>query len=228
MKSIHKCKYPVIICLICALVSCDKNITDFGFDASIAGVMKEASGKIVPGDITSNNLVVKSLAEGDEVATDIRVRGDGTFSNYKIYPSRHKIWIEGPVYTLDTINVDLSGGKSFIQDIAVIPYITIKPPTILGTPTSSSVYINYDITANKGRTIAKRSIFCSTSPYPTSSTGSGAYYTTITTSVNDNIGIASVTGLVADTKYYLRIGAQAAGQTGWNYSEQLIFNTPAE
>ena len=211
--------------LFCIAISCEETITEFGFDGSISGTVKDASGKIVPGDITSNNLVVKALGHGDKVSVDMRVKGDGTFQNTKLNPVMTKVWISGPVFPLDTVFLNLADKNIVIQDFVVVPFLTIAPPVIAGSPNATSVSINYTITGNNGKTASKRQIFTSTVPYPTSTIGSGPYYTTITTNLSDDSGNVTVNGLTSGTKYYLRVGAQASG-AGYNYSEQIIFTTP--
>lgn len=226
MNKIRKILYLSFIGLLCSIaISCEKVITDFGFDGSISGTVKDASGKIVPGDITSNSLVIKALGEGDKVAIDMRVKGDGTFQNTKLNPVMTRIWISGPVFPLDTVKLDLAKNNIVVQDFVVVPFLTLALPVISGSPAATSVSITYSITGNNGKTASKRQIFCSTVPYPTSTIGSGPYYTTITTNLSNDSGTASVTGLTSGTKYYLRIGAQASG-AGYNYSDQIIFNTP--
>ncbi len=226
-RNIYKINgYLILYCLICFIaISCEDTITDFGFDGSVSGILKDPSGRIVPGDLNSNNLIINALAEGDVIPIIIKVGGDGTFKNSKLYPVKTIISVSGPVFPVDPINVDLSEGKSFNQDIVVTPFITIDKPSIVGTPTSSSVDINFNITGNGGKVTSTRELYCSTSPYPTSNTGSGTYYTTIKVVLDSDNGTVSVPDLTGNTKYYLRIGAQAEGE-GWNYSEQIIFNTP--
>jgi hypothetical protein len=77
--------------------------------------------------------------------------------------------------------------------------------------------------------ITARQIYCCTSPFPTSRTGSGPYYVTFTKSVTTNTGETKFTGLKWGTHYYIRIGAN--GKTGtandlMNYSQQIIVDTP--
>ena len=209
MKKIHKIRYFSFIGLLfCIAISCDKTVTEFGFDGSISGTVKDASGKIVPGDITSNNLVVKALGKGDKVSIDMRVKGDGTFQNTKLNPVITKVWISGPVFPLDTVFLNLADKNIVNQDFVVVPFLTITPPVIAGSPNATSVSINYTITGNNGKTASKRQIFTSTVPYPTSTIGSGPYYNTITTNLSEDSGNATVNGLTSGTKYYLRVGAQ--------------------
>lgn len=227
MKRINKFKGLNLWCMLfLTLGSCETEVTDFGFDGNISGMLKEASGKIVPGDLSSNNLVVNVLAEGDKLNLIIRVNGDGIFKNSKLKPVNHKIWISGPVFPIDTIYTDLaSGAKSFNQELVVVPFLSIETPVVIGTPTSSSVEVKFNIVGNEGKQAARREVYCSTVKFPTTSTGSGVGYHTVKKTLISNNGIASITGLTAGTKYYLRLGAQATGTTYWNYSEQIIINT---
>lgn len=212
--------------LFLLITSCERVVDDFGNNSAISGRLVDQSGNIVPGDIASSNLTVKALGEGDVVTTDIRVKGDGTFQNTKLFATKYKIWITGPVIPVsDTIRVDFAIEKSVVKDIVVIPFITIKNPTVIGNPTSTTVDVNYEIVANSGKTVSKRELYCSTVPYPNSSTGSGPYYSTKNVTLTTDSGNVSITGLVSKTKYYIRIGVQATGASGFNYSEQIEITT---
>lgn len=208
------------------VISCQKIITDFGNTCAISGNVKDQSGNIVPGDIASTGLLVKTLGEGDIVTIDIRVKGDGTFQNTKMFPKKYRIWVTGPVTPVgDTLRVDFSVDKKVVQDIIVIPFITIKIPVVIGSPTATSVDISYEIIANSGKAVSRREVYCSTSPYPNTSTGSGPFYSTVKKTLSTNSGNTSITGLVSKTKYYIRVGAQATGATGYNFSEQIEITT---
>ncbi len=215
-----------LVLVIAVLTGCDKNITEFGFDGNLSGTVKDPSGNMVPGDITSDNLVVHALAEGDQTAIDIRVRGDGTFQNSKLYPVKTKVWLTGPVFpqTPDTIIVDFSKTSTQTLDLEVTPFITIAKPEILNK-TSTSVEISYNMSGNNGKTPDVREVYCSTIPYPTSSTGSGPFYHTEKLELNDDAGVIVINGLTSGTEYHLRIGARADEET-MNYSEQVIFTAP--
>ena len=203
-----------------------EDITDFGFDGAISGTVQDQEGNIVAGNITSNNLVVHALGEGDEVPTDMRVKGDGTYQNTKLYPKKYKIWITGPVTMMeDTIVVDFSVEKVVVKDLVVVPFATISPPAVVGSPTNSTVDINYIISGNDGKVVEERALYCSTNPYPDASTGSGPFYDTKTVALTTDEGSVSVTDLTPKTKYYIRIGAIASGASGFNYSEQIVITT---
>jgi hypothetical protein len=203
-----------------------EDITDFGFDSAISGTVKDQEGNIVAGHITSNNLVVQALGEGDEVTTDMRVKGDGTYQNTKLYPKKYKIWISGPVtLATDTLVIDFSQEKVVMKDLIVIPFVTINQPVVVGSPTLSTVDINYDMIGNEGKVVSARELYCSTNPYPDASTGSGSFYETKTVALAADEGSVSVTDLAPKTKYYIRIGAKASGASGFNYSEQIVVTT---
>jgi len=228
MKLIYKSTSSITYLIFLFLItSCSKTITDYGFDGIISGKVIDESGNIVPGDIKTTTLMVITLGEGDQTSIDLRVKGDGTFMNSKMYPKNYRIWIRGPVTQIgDTVRVDLSTNLNFVHDFVVIPFITINKPGIVGNPTATTVNISYEMTANSGKTISKREVYCSTNPYPTSTTGSGAFYHTKVVTLSSDNGSVEITGLSSKTNYFLRIGAQAAGATGMNFSEQITFTTP--
>lgn len=223
-----------IYTLLCgaALLSClaacgDHNITDFGFDGSFSGTLKDESGNIVPGNISSGALVVRALGEGDAVSTDMRVKGDGTYQNTRLYPKVYKIWVIGPVTLVtDTVIVDFAKQKHVNQDLLVSPFISIDKPALVGSPSSTSVDVSYQMVPSDGKVVSKRELYCSTNPFPDASTGSGAFYATKKVTLNANSGTASIAELAPQTKYYLRVGAQATGASGFNYSEQIEIETP--
>src|SRR5690606_33953181 len=99
MKTLQIIKNGIwVAMLIVGVLSCkDEDIVDFGFDGSIAGTLKDPQGNVVPGSITSANFVVRALGQGDQVTTDMRIKGDGTFANTKLYPKPYKVWVAGPV-----------------------------------------------------------------------------------------------------------------------------------
>lgn len=205
---------------------------DPGFDGYINGTVTDLSGNPVCSDILANTIIVNALGESDISPIIIRVNGKGTFAYTKLFPKKHMVWITGPVYTSvdDTVNLDFSGGNSITQDFVIEPYITLDLQ-LKSDPTDSTVTVTFTLTGNQGKTITKREIYCSTSPYPTSKTGSGPYYTTVTKTVTTNTGEQKFTGLKWGTKYYIRMGAN--GKTGaandlMNYSEQIIVNIPTK
>jgi hypothetical protein len=222
MQIIIKMKQVIfVVILFVSVAACKKNITEFGNDAAISGSVKDQSGSIVAGNITSNNLVVQALGENDLVTTVMRVKGDGMFENTRLFPKKYKMWITGPVKLVgDTILVDFSTGKTVVKDIVVIPFIAIKPP-VAGNVTTSTIDLSFDITPTGTYAVSTREVYCSTNPYPDANTGSGPNFDTKKVTLTSNKGNITITGLAAKKKYYIRIGAQATGVTGLNYSEQI-------
>lgn len=228
MKILYKIQSIICISLLLLwFTGCDKNVTDFGFNGEISGKVVDQTGNIVAGDITSNNLAVKALGEGDQVTMDMRVQGDGTYQNTKLFPKKFKVWVSGPVtMTEDTLRVNFSSNSTLQHDFVVIPFLTVKTPVLVGSPTSSEITVSYEITGNNGNVANRMEIYCSTVPYPNASTGSGPQYDTKTVTLSNGSGNATITGLATGTKYYIRIGARAAGTTSFNYSEQIVATTP--
>jgi len=228
MKLIHKTAYSAICIMLLFFVSgCDKTVTDFGFDGAISGRIVDQAGNIVAGDITSTALSVKALGQGDIVTIDMRVKGDGTYQNTKLSPKMHKIFITGPVTPVDdTLRIDFSTTQTVTHDFVVVPFITIKKPAITGNPAATEVTISYEMTPNNGKTVTKREVYCSTNPYPNTSTGSGPYFHSVKASLSTDSGSKTITGLTSGTTYFLRIGAQASGTSSLNFSDQITFTTP--
>lgn len=227
MKIIRNIKHIVLgLSILFLWAGCNEDVTDFGFDGAISGVVKDNAGNIVAGDITSNTIVVKALTEGDIITTDIRVSGDGTYENTKLYPKPTKIWITGPVtMTGDTLWVDFTENSMVERDFVVTPFITIKPP-VSGNVTANSITVNYEMIPNNGNVPNLREVYCSTNPYPNANTGSGPQYMTVKVSIPDNSGSTTITGLTSKTKYFIRLGARTEGSSVLNYSEQIEVTTP--
>lgn len=203
------------------------DITDFGFDGAISGTVRDGNGNIVAGNITSGNFAVQALGEGDQVATSIRIKGDGTYQHTKLYPKRYKVWITGPVVPHeDTLVIDFSRERVVAKDIVVTPFVTLPAPELKGSPGGTTLTVSYRMIANEGMSISRRELYCSTNPYPDASTGSGPFYQTQTVSLSSDEGEATISGLTPGTQYYIRTGAQAEGASGFNYSEQILVSTP--
>lgn len=225
MKKIRTITY-VSILLMMVVASCNEPITEFGFEGSISGKIVDQSGIIVAGDITSGGFVVNALGDGDEVAMIMRIKGDGTFANNKLFPKVYTVSLSGPVSSSESVSIDLTGNKAVVKDFVVTPFLTIAPPTLNGSPTSTEIKVNYSIVENDGKVASTRELYCSQIPYPNASTGSGPYYVTKKLGLSAKVGTATITGLTAGTKYYIRVGAKASGASAFNYSDQLIVTTP--
>lgn len=225
MKRININRYLIIL-LTMIVTACNEPITEFGFEGSLSGKIVDQAGNIVAGDITSVGFVVEALGENDQVAMVLRIKGDGTFANHKLYPQVYTVTVKGPVMDVPPVTVDLTGNKSVVQDFVVTPLVTVATPTLNGSAASTEIKIDYNIIENGGSIASTRQLYCSTIPYPNASTGSGPYYVTKTVTLSEKQGTATVTGLTAGTKYFIRVGAKATGATAFNYSDQLIVTTP--
>lgn len=222
MKNIIK--NLVLACLFISLVTGCNEYPDFDFDGVISGTLKDESGNVVCGDLTNNTLLVRILGKGELIPMNIRVKGDGTFNNTYLNPNQYKIWIEGPVFPVDTIFYDMkTQGNVFSQEIIATPYLAIDKPEIIET-TNTSITISYNINGNRGQQASGRVVYCSTAKYPSASIGSGVGYETITETLDNDSGQITIAGLTSGTTYYLRIGANVASK-GMNFSDQIIFNT---
>ena len=229
MKIIYKIS-SIVFCwmFLLSVTSCDKIIDDFGFDGAISGKIVDEAGNLVYGDITSTSLSVKALGDGDKVTMDMRVKGDGSYQNTKLFPKSYRVWVTGPVDMVnDTLRVDFTANNVVEHDFVVVPFITMETPALVGSPTATAVNVSFAMTPNSGKTVSSRQLYCSTNPYPNASTGSGPFFHTVQVTLSANSGSVAVTGLTASTTYFLRIGAQATGASSRNFSDQITFTTPA-
>lgn len=217
MKNI---KLALLLITSLLMIKCEFSETDFGHDSALKGTVKDKSGTPLYADINSNTLVVKLLGENDKQAIDIRVNGDGSYQNTKIYPKKHEVWLEGPIVSSEKVVVDFAANPDQVLDFSVTPHISAKLNTATGSGTS--ITIDYLLTANEGNTIKKKEVYCSTVKYPTAATGSRTnVYFTKTVALTTNSGTFKIDGLTAGVKYYIRIGAQSGVSAVFNYSNQI-------
>jgi len=214
--------FVLLVFLMATMLNCEYQKTDFGYDGTIKGVVKDSEGNPVYGDILVNDIVVNLLGEGDQQAIQVRVDGAGEFMNTKIFPKQYQIYITGPVVPIDPITNDFSTTTELVKDFVVTPFIT--PKAIKATVTGTSVAVEYAIVANAGKTITKSEIYCSTAKYPTASIGNyGKTYVTKTAGLGTAVsGTATITGLETGKRYYIRVGSLASGSTLFNYSNQIM------
>jgi len=202
------------------LIKCEVEVTDFGYNGAIKGMIKDNAGTPLYGDISSNNLLIKLLGDGDSQAIEIRVNGDGTYQNTKMFPKMHDVWLEGPIVSSEHVSVDFNANPDQTLDFTVTPLISPKLNSASGSGTS--INIDYTLTSNSGNTIKKKEVYCSTVKFPTAATGSRTnVYFTKTTALPSNSGTLKIDGLTAGVKYYIRIGAQDNSSALMNYSNQI-------
>jgi hypothetical protein len=225
MKPRYHLTYYIFCGLLLQLaIACQKQAS-YGNDRAVSGTMKDKAGNIIAGDITTTDLIVKALGAGDVVTTDMRVAGDGTFGNDKLFAKKYAIWVSGPVITSDTFTVDLKAEKKVAHDFLVTPFVLINTPAVSGNLTATTVDIQYAMTVLSGHTVTKRELYCSTNPFPNAIIGSGYGYTTTKVTLTGDAGTATVTGLVTKTQYYIRVGTQTSDGKGFNYSPQIMITT---
>jgi hypothetical protein len=228
MKIDRNSKILILVFLSVTMLKCSYEVTEFGFNGSINGQIKDNDGTLIYGDMTSNNILVKLLGDGDIQTIDIRVKGDGTYQNTKMYPKFHRVWVEGPIVKTDTVSIDFSAELNQVKDLTVTPLIS--PKVINGTVSGTSIKVEYLIVCNAGNTIKRKEIYCSTVPYPTGSTGSmtNVYFTKTVLLPSALSGTVTISDplIVSGTKYYLRIGALANKGVLLNYSNQIEITIP--
>lgn len=231
MKIIRKTKYIIIIFNFIILVTtgCNDPITEFGFDGKLSGkIMDSSDGSTIHGDITSGSFIVNALGENDEVSMVMRVQGDGTFANSKLYPQMYEVWVVGPFLESpsERITIDLNGGKEVIHNFELTPLLSISTPELEGIPSSNEITLRYSISGNDGHVTEQRELYCSTVKYPSASTGSGPGWHTVSVSLSGDQNTVTIPDLESGTRYFIRIGAKATDSDAWNYGDQIEINTP--
>lgn len=78
------------------LYSCNEPITDFGFDGHISGIVTDNSGNPVSGYPKLATYSDHALGELDNVPMVMRILGDRTYANTKLYPQSYKVTLRGP------------------------------------------------------------------------------------------------------------------------------------
>lgn len=206
-----------------SLTQCDKKDDSSSYSGAITGTIKDNNNIALHGDLNSNNIIVRLLGEGDKSTTDIRVNGEGEYTNNRMFPKKYKAWLEGPIVTPDTIVIDLSTGNK-LKDFMVMPFIFTK--VINCTVVGTSISVDYSLLENASYVIDKKEVYCSTVPYPTASTGSrtNVYFTKIVP-LPASVGSILIDDLTPG-KYYVRIGAKAKSSVLLNYSNQFEVSIP--
>lgn len=207
---------------------CNKPVEDFGFDGQLQGKIVDNEGNLVSGNTRVATFEVHALGEFDVTDMAMRIKADGTYANTKLYPQSYKVWLQGPFIggKTDTIVIDLTGGKSITHDFTVTPLLTIHTPVLNGSPSSTSISVNYNMVGNGGNIPNLREIYCSTVSWPTRDTGAGGTtYTTQTATVTDDQGTVTFNELKPGTRYFIRVGARATGQSQFNHSDQIVITT---
>lgn len=210
-----KIKYLPLAVLFLLFTGCTLSDEE-KFGGIISGKVVEENDSIVPGDITSNTLLIYLQGENDISPLFMRVKGDGTYQNVNLYPQNYKVWLSGPIANSDTFNIDISG--SVVKKITVKPYLSIKNRQV--SQSSNSVTVKYTIKENTDKSVTQREIYCSTVMFPTGQIGSGPYYSTKKISLPNNEGEITIPNLNSGNSYYIRIGAKVNNQQ-MNYSSQI-------
>lgn len=209
---------------ICFLSSCTEEVKDFGFDGSISGMILDQSGNPVSGDASNSAMTVFLLGEEDRVPLEVRVIGDGSYTNTHLYPQSYSVWIEGPVDAPGQQTVDLTG-SAVQHNITVTPFMAINEPS--ASISGGQVTVNYQITPGTGHAAADRVALVSTVAKVGVNTGNGPRWQTRTVSLDSNSGTASIaldTDLLdmsaerGGGKLHVRIAAKSDQSSNWNYS----------
>ena len=218
---------------ILGLKQCQEPITDFGYDATLKGTVQNQSGDLISGDITSSATDIRALGEEDVAPMIMRLKGDGTYQNTKLYPQVYYVWLTGPFIESPTeeVEINLRDNQEVTHDFVVTPFINCMTPVLAGPP-ASTISVDFSVSGNGGHFPEFVRVLCSTVNYPSVTTGSGAGYTTLTSEVpnetesGDMSGTVEFSDLESGQRYFIRIAARADGASAYNYSDQIRVDIP--
>lgn len=154
---------------------------------------------------------------------------DGTFQNTKIYPSKYKVWADGPFFSLDTIYGDVRTFKE--MNLLGTPNITLKIKDIeIELGIIANVTFSYNVN-DLGSQKQEIGIVYSPNRYPGQMNAMtegniGSTFKRIKTVTNLQGEFTESFSLGINETYFFRaLGRTASAGDYWNYSKQEIIRT---
>jgi hypothetical protein len=229
-------KLIILLSIVSLLISCSE-IDNYEFpDGNIYGKVIDLTTDEGIQTEQPNGFNIKMFEKGGLINTPITFSGkqDGSFENAMVFQNEYRVVaVEGPFFPLpDTVTVQV--GARTEMNFNVTPFLTITNVSV--TPSAGQVSVTYGLSRSQvGGKITFRKTFVSTV-----ATVSNAYNTgvksTSTSSTADATLLATtftdvVTGLVSGKKYWVRVGALAAGSgynslNRYNYSKVFEVTIP--
>lgn len=171
-------------------------------------------------------------AEYGKVAQPLvyNVLPDGTFRNTKVYPSKYKVWGEGPFLQLDTVYGNIKNGTKL--SLKVLPNMSLK---ILNVELKYGVELNvtYCYNVNDLNSSSQEvGIVYSKDKYPGQrnavpvGTSGGSVFKSIKIVTEKKDTITEKIYLEPNQTYYIRaLGHSENAGDYWNYSTQILTKT---
>ncbi len=207
---IHSCKKDKPV----TPVITTRGVTEISFNNAKSGGNVSSDGGTV---IIANGVCWGTTAD-PTIANNKTVDGKGTGT----FTSSITALIAGTVYYVrayatNSAGIGYGAGISFTTTAASVPVLTTTAVSLITLTTATS---GGNVTSEGGTTATARGVCWSTSANPT---------TVLTTKTSDGTGTgvftSSLTGLTANTTYYVR--AYTSNISGTGYGNELIFKTYA-
>ncbi|GHT16032.1 hypothetical protein AGMMS4956_17410 [Bacteroidia bacterium] len=155
---------------------------------------------------------------------------NGTFQNTKVYPSRYKVWGEGPFLRLDTLYGAIQNMKELL--LTAIPNLTVKIDKVeIRSGVIVDVTFSYTVNDMDSRR-QEVGIVYGTTRFPgqtnaqSEGTPNASTYKRIITVDNAAGELTETFYLDINSTYYFRaLGRTASAGDYWNYSQQSVVNT---
>ena len=151
------------------------------------------------------------------------IRPDGTYSNAYVYPSRYKVYAQGPFFECDTLIGTVTEGTDL--DIYVLPNIRLEIiDTELEYGIALTVRFRYEI-VDQTSASAEIGLIYGNKPYPGQrETTSGEKQVQQVTEKEGEI--SQTIYLDENSTYYVRaLGHTSNAGDWWNYSDQICVST---
>lgn len=208
----------------------DERLDDLkgGYEGAI---INKNTGELIATEYYGAKLRFLDLAYGS-VATPINynILPDGSYRNTKVFPSKYKIWVEGPLLSQDTIYGDVSKNRKF--NIYAIPNVDIK---LISHELNFGIMldITYCYQVNDPNSLEQSVGFVySKNKFPGQkdalNEGQNApTYKRITDKIKEKVDtITQRVMLQPNSTYYFRALAKTSNAANfWNYSNQLVVKT---
>lgn len=154
---------------------------------------------------------------------------DGTYQNTKVYPSKYKVWADGPFLSLDTIYGDIRKFKE--MNLSVVPNVSLKIKKVeLQVGIIANITFSYKVNdlASHNQEVG---IVYGTTPYPgqlnaMAEGSNGSVFKRIKKMTDLEGEFTETLYLGVNSTYYVRaLGRTAFAGDYWNYSNQAIVHT---
>lgn len=229
----YSIKTQIIILLLLVVgvfssCSLDDRIDDLtgGYDGAF---IDKLTGDTIASEYFGAKIKLLDLAYGSVAQPlNYNVLPDGTFHNTKVFPSKYKIWADGPFLSLDTVVGNINGKIQL--KINAVPNVSINIVSVVVDV--NKLTLKYEYVVNDNNSARQEvGVVYSKYQYPgfrnaVAKGGSGTTFKLIKAVLPKTKVETVYLTLDKNSTYYVRVLARS-GNAGdyWNYSKQITITT---